>query len=313
MSAAAKHWDVISAGDVFIDLVMTGFAGFPAPGEEAQATAMHRDIGGGAAITACGLARLGLRTALVAVVGAADSSWFRERLATCGVETSALELAETEQTALTVSVSTPRDRMFFTYPGANRLLAEMYAHQDFAARLARARHAHMACAPDPDLLVRIVRALRAAGTTLSLDVGWHETWLRDPRARAVLREVDFFMPNEHEAAAMTGQTDPETMLRALAAMGLGNVILKLGANGSAWLRDGAYMHAAPVVVSPVDTTGAGDCFDAGFLYAFLHAAAPLSCLRAGNYCGAQSTLAAGGLAGFPSPGALRSFMANLAA
>ena len=76
--------------------------------------------------------------------------------------------------------------------------------------------------------------------------------------------------------------------------------MKLGANGSATLRAGEYLHADPYQVTALDTTGAGDCFDAGFLYGWLYEMSMEHCLRWGNICGALSTQCPGGIAGFPS-------------
>ena len=112
-----KQWDVITVGDVFVDLILR-FPAWPQPGEEAFARQLRREVGGGAAITACGLARLGLRVALLTVVGSEDSHWLIERLTACGVDARCIQQHATEQTGLTVSVSTAEDRGFFTYVGS---------------------------------------------------------------------------------------------------------------------------------------------------------------------------------------------------
>ena len=112
--------------------------------------------------------------------------------------------------------------------------------------------------------------------------------------------MDVFFPNEAEAARMTGETESARILHRFADAGAPCVALKLGPEGSALLHQGAVLHAAPRKVSPVDTTGAGDCFDAGFLHAWLRGEVPARCLEAGSICGALSTQAYGGIAGFPS-------------
>jgi sugar/nucleoside kinase (ribokinase family) len=299
MSATTqKFWDVITVGDVFVDIVMSGFATMPKLGEEVECERLQYEAGGGAAITACGLAKLGCRTALLAVVGNSDSDWFRHRLEDCGVDVSHLILHASEPTATTVSVSTNIDRAFFTYRGANQQLAELFAEPSFCQTMQQARHVHLASALAPDVLCKLANELHDAGTTLSLDVGWSKDWLRDAQSLRALRAVDLFMPNEREAELMTGQTEPETMLQAFAAAGLRTVALKLGADGSALLHDGKFYFAAPHYVTPLDTTGAGDCFDAGFLFAWLKGKAPAECLRMANLCGALSTRALGGIAAF---------------
>ncbi|HWQ33192.1 MAG TPA: carbohydrate kinase family protein [Blastocatellia bacterium] len=295
-----RHWDVITAGDVFTDLVMSGFPRWPQPGEESFATMLHREAGGGAAITACGLAKLGVRVALLAVIGR-DGDWLVERLKACGVDDELIHRPDGDCAGLTVSVSTAEDRAFFTYAGSNQALPELLA-ADAAARneLNRARHVHLSFRVASELLAEIAATLHDAGCTVSLDVGWHPDWLSSARTLHALRGVDLFLPNEREAELMTGQSEPEKMLRAFADAGLRAVALKLGANGSALLSNGEIIFCPPVSVEPVDTTGAGDCFDAGFIYGWLNDRMPDECLRLGNICGALSTRGFGGIAPFPT-------------
>jgi sugar/nucleoside kinase (ribokinase family) len=304
--APTKQFDVITVGDVFIDLVMTGFPHWPQPGEEIEATQFRRDIGGGAVITACGLARLGCRTALIAAIGRDEGDWFKEQLTTQGVNARELRLHPFEPTALTVAVSSVQDRSYFTYSGANRLLPDLLRDPLVMRTLTQARHVHLAHAIAPARLGQLAEALHATGTTLSLDVGWQETWLRDPASLTALRNVDLFFPNEREAAALTGETEPAQMLRAFAAAGLTHVALKLGEHGAALGWEGTTKYTGPLHVTPVDTTGAGDCFDAGFLYGWLKGKKPEECLQLANACGALSTQKLGGLAGFPTQAELAS-------
>lgn len=294
-----KNWDVITVGDVFVDIVMSGFATMPKLGEEVECERLQYEAGGGAAITACGLAKLGCKTALLAVVGKDDSDGFRHRLEDCGVDVSHLVLHESEPTATTVSVSTNVDRAFFTYRGANTMLPEMFADTTFRQTMRQARHVHLANAIAPQTLMELAHELHEAGTTLSVDVGWSEVWLRDEQSLHALQTVDLFFPNEREAEMMTGQTAPKAMLQVFTDAGLQTVALKLGANGSALLHEGTFYFSAPHNVTPLDTTGAGDCFDAGFLFAWLSGKSPTECLRIANICGALSTRASGGIAGFP--------------
>lgn len=297
---AAKQWEVITVGDVFLDIVLGGFTHWPQPGEEIEAANLRYEAGGGAAITACGLAKLGHKTAILAAVGAADSAWFRARLASYGVAVEGLQPHPTEPTAVTVSVSTPQDRAFFTYPGANRLLGELLKEPSARQLLQQAAHIHLATTPAADTLVELTTELQRAGCSLSLDAGWHPDWLTEQGVQRALLGVDLFMPNEREAALITRAVEPEAMLRAFAQMGLRGVALKLGARGSLLLWEERLYTCPPLTVQPLDTTGAGDCFDAGFLHAWLRAETPLRCLQYGNICGALSTLRLGGLDGFPS-------------
>lgn len=294
-----KKWEVITVGDVFIDIVMSGFATLPRLGEEVECERLQYEVGGGAAITAAGLAKLGCQTALLAVVGSADSDWFCQRLRGCGVDLSHLIWHESEPTATTVSVSTQIDRAFFTYRGANQQLSELFADPAFRQTMQQARHVHVASVLAPATLLALAHELHNAGTTLSLDVGWNEAWLCDKQVWQALPFVDLFFPNEREAERLTGQAEPAAMLQAFADAGLPTVALKLGANGAALLHESQRYFVAPPQVTALDTTGAGDCFDAGFLYAWLGGKVPMECLRIANLCGALSTRSLGGIESFP--------------
>src|SRR5690348_16389102 len=117
--------DVVVIGELFIDEILSGFQTLPKLGEESFARHLQREVGGGAAITACGLAKLGIKVAVLGPVGKEDGNWVIERLSSCGVDCSGIEMDSNEPTGLTVSVSTREDRAFFTYYGANHLLTRM--------------------------------------------------------------------------------------------------------------------------------------------------------------------------------------------
>mgnify|MGYP002381487762 CR=1 FL=1 len=287
------------AGDLFTDIVMSGFSFWPEPGQEAVAESYCREMGGGAAITSAGLAKLGSRVGVVGVVGN-DGHWLIERLRRHNVDTSGIAYDLHEPTAFTVAVSGPADRAFFTYLGANRKFPEVLFEAAAKRLLSHARHVHLACAPDVDSAPELLAALRTNECRVSLDVGWHEQWLRDRKALPLLRSVDIFFPNEAEAACITGQSDACDMLKAFRDEGLNAVALKLGSRGAALLWDGEILSVEPFVVEPVDTTGAGDSFDAGFLHCWLRGGRPEECLRAGAICGALSTQALGGIEAFPT-------------
>jgi ribokinase len=299
MAVESQTLDVIVGGDLFVDLIFSGFPCWPQPGTEAFAREFHRDVGGGAAISACGLARLGSRTAILGAVGHDSGQWVAERLNSAGVSTSQLRFEPVEPTAITVAISTPEERTFLTYHGTNSCFPAMLRAAVSSGQLANARHIHLAWAPDLDTGAALLAAIRGEGCTISLDAGWHEEWLADPRSIALLPLIDIFFPNEVEARRMTGEVDYERMLRRLASAGARRVALKLGPDGAAMLWDGDIMRVKPCPVRPIDTTGAGDCFNAGFLHFWLRGEAPLTCLRAGNFCGGASTEAHGGINGFP--------------
>jgi ribokinase len=298
---SADRLDVLVAGDLFADLVMSGFAAWPPrPGQEVFAERFYKEAGGGASITACGLAKLGVKAGVLGVVGEVDGQWVLDRLRSNHVDTSLIEQSTQEPTAVTVSISSATERTFLTYMGANRELPAILHRSASLAKFAKAQHVHLASAPEPAKAANLFLAIAEQGCSLSVDVGWHPEWLSDAHSREALHNVDIFLPNEREAALMTGETEPPRILEAFRKMGIKRVALKLGPGGSALLYDGEIMFCAPIPVQAVDTTGAGDCFDAGFLFAWLREDDPQICLKTGTVCGALSTRRLGGIAGFPT-------------
>lgn len=296
----AKTWDVVVIGEFFIDEILSGFHALPKLGEESFARKFQRDVGGGAAITACGLAKLGVKVAVLGPVGKQDGDWVIERLADCGVHSIGLERHPGEPTGLTVSVSTREDRAFFSYYGANQRLPHIMRKPETLDAMAAARHVHFACAPDSELDLPLFQSLRRRGCRISMDVQSHFSWLTKPENLALLRLCDVFFPNEREGEWISSETGAHRILRALRDRGLRGVALKLGGKGAALTWQKKEYLADPFPADTIDTTGAGDCFDAGFIYAWLRGDDPQRCLEIANICGALSTRALGGVSAFPS-------------
>jgi sugar/nucleoside kinase (ribokinase family) len=115
----------------------------------------------------------------------------------------------------------------------------------------------------------------------------------------VLRHTTVFLPNAAEACALARTRDAGAAAASMATQG-GMVAVKLGAEGALGAQGGHLVRVPAIPVQPVDTVGAGDAFDAGFLYAHLQGWDLEKCLRLGAVCGALSTQAAGGIAGQPT-------------
>lgn len=294
-----KLWDVVVVGELFFDEILSGLQALPRLGEEAFARKYWREAGGGAAITACGLSRLGAKVAVLGVVGS-DGAWIRERLKEHGVDTSLILEHLVEPSGLTVSVSTREDRAFFSYYGANEGLGSMLRQEDWIQHMRSARIVHIATSPDPKLDRDLIPALRRARTLVSLDVQSHVSWLTSPANLKLLRAADIFFPNEVEAEWVSGETGVRRVLLGLRNKGLKKVAVKLGGKGAALTWNCKEFFVDPYPVETEDTTGAGDCFNAGFLFGMLQNKDAKTCLKWGNICGALSTRELGGLLGFPS-------------
>ncbi|MBT9330594.1 carbohydrate kinase family protein [Paracidobacterium acidisoli] len=300
-----KQWDVAVAGEIFADHIFAGFEKWPQPGEELFTDSYAREVGGGAAITACALARLGRSAAVFGVIGKEDG-WIQHRFADFGVASDGLRSTE-GGTAVTVSISTREDRSFFTWPGANKDLREYLRSPQTKVLLERARHVHFAMTLSRPLALELLPPLRSAGCTISIDPGHHPEWLRNRDNWQTCSECDFFLPNELEGRIMTGEQSAEKMLAVLTGSGIRGSVIKLGRAGAAMMTDGLVCHASAPAVEAVDTTGAGDAFDAGFIDAFLDGAAPSEMIRRACICGSLSTRRTGALAALPGREELNRF------
>ena len=295
----SKKWDALVVGELFFDEILSGLQTLPRLGEEIFARKYCREVGGGAAITACGLSRLGKHVGVLGVVGH-DGDWVIQRLNEWGVDTSLIERRAEVPTGLTVSVSTREDRALFSYYGANEMLGGCLRREDWLAHMSSARLVHLATSPDCKLDGRLIPRLKKVKTIVSLDVQFHMSWLTSPSNLRILRAVDIFFPNEVEAELVTGESGIHRVLRGLRGKRLKRVAVKRGGKGAALTWDHREYSVDVYPVETEDTTGAGDCFDAGFLFALLEGEDEQTCLQWGNICGALSTRELGGLRGFPT-------------
>jgi len=292
-----KKHDVSVVGEIYADHIFTGFERWPQPGEEVYAPQYTREVGGGAAITACALAKLGRSVDLVGIIGANDTAWMGDRLRAFGVSDDGLVKTD-GNTGITVSVSIREERSFFSHAGINKKLQMMLGSEAMLAALCQARHVHFALPLEREIALRLLPVLRERGCTTSLDIGFHPEWLRAPPNLDIWRAVDYFFPNEKEAALICGGEGMDYLTFA-AQRGVSRPVLKRGQFGAAMIADGIRYQAPSPHISVVDTTGAGDVFDAGFIDAHLDAASPQDCLRRACACGALSTRAAGALSALP--------------
>jgi len=289
-----KRWDVVTVGEIYVDHVFSHLINWPLPGEEIFTRNYLREMGGGAAITACGLGRLGRSTAVFGVVGNVECAWMKRRFQDFSVVSDWLKQEE-GSSGVTVSVSVSDERSLYSFAGANDGLGEYLAAPAIAEQLQNAGHVHFALPIERQIARAILPGLRSAGCTVSLDVGWQPKWYLDPENLQTCREIDYFLPNRKEAEYLTGRKHPGDVLRGLEQLGFTHVVVKLGADGAAMHIDGKMLHVASPVVEVVDTTGAGDAFDAGLIDALLDGTSALEALRRAAICGALATRSAGAL------------------
>ena len=293
------HYDLLIVGELNVDIIVRG-AVTPRFG---QAEQMVEDValcaGSSSAIAAASAARMGLRVLFASRVG--DDLFGRfmvSALQDAGVDTSGVCTDPAITTGATIILSRGQDRAILTYPGS---IAAVTAANLDPGWLDVTRHLHVA---SPFLLTGlrpalpdIMRRARAAGMTLSLDTNW------DPDERwdvaDMLDATDVFLPNENEARAIAGRERTEDAVDWLAEH-IPLVVVKRGRDGALAAR-GAERVAVPAYRTPVvDTTGAGDTFDGGFLAAWLHRQPLRRCLEMGCACAAGTIAQPGGLNGQPT-------------
>lgn len=296
----SKEFDIVVIGEINPDLVLTGNV-VPSFGQvEKMVSDATLSIGSSSCIFAAGAARLGLRVAFIGKVGADEFGRFmREQLDSRQVDMHGLVVDPHIKTGLSVILSQGSDRAILTYAGTIPELR--YEEIDFEI-VARARHLHIGSyymlrnlRPSIPLLLGRVRRM---GLSTSLDTNYDpsERW---EGVREILEQVDVLLPNETELCAIAGEKNVDAASRKLSRPGL-TLAAKLGAQGGIARVDDRTVSAPALKLPVVDTTGAGDSFDAGFLYGYLQGWDLERSLALACVCGSLSTRAAGGTPAQPT-------------
>jgi sugar/nucleoside kinase (ribokinase family) len=302
--------DLVVVGDCNPDVLVLGGDVTPAFGQQEKLVdTISLVVGGSAAITAVAAARLGVSVALVAAVGADPAGRFMlDQLSREGVDVGAIVIRDETATGMTVALSRGEDRAILTAVGA---MTSLTSADVPAGLLARSRHVHLSSyflledSLGPGA-AGLLAAARAAGATTSLDTNWDPSgrW-GDERLSAAIAQADVLLPNEAEALRLAGAASLDAAAAALTAAGR-RLVVKLGERG-ALCADGAARHQVSVEpVTPADTTGAGDCFNAGLIAGLLQGLPLPEAAALGCAAGALSTGAPGGTASAPDlPAAAR--------
>jgi sugar/nucleoside kinase (ribokinase family) len=283
--------DLVTVGEAFEDLIFVGLTRLPRLGEEVKTNGFMQTLGGGAIITAVAARRLGTRCRVVSGLSPAAAQLLRRE----GIAVTDLRRPG-ERHAISAALSTAHNRAFVTFNGINAVLEQrLFAPVTSVS----ARHAHFAFYPRQCARWRrVLAALRRKGITTSWDFGWNEGLATDPAFLPLVAELEYVFLNEQEALLYSRKRrllDAWQFWRTRARA----AIVKLGAAGSRWIAAGVEIEERPPEVRVVDTTGAGDAYNGGFLAARLAGRSPRGCLRAGNRIGALSTRAPGGIDGLP--------------
>ncbi len=316
---AAGAFDVLVVGEINPDIVVSDPQPAPVFGQvERLVESIVMTVGSSSAIFACGAARLDLRVAFFGVVGDDPlGRYMLDELRGRGIDVSACLVDPAVPTGVSVILTSGRDRAILTGLGAIGAMDVDAVPDDLVGRT---RHIHSAQfymqETSRGRLPGFFAAARERGITTSFDTNWDPAGSWGGGVTDMLRACDIFFPNAAEARGISGVDDVEESARRLARLGHAGrpdngpiVAVKLGPDGALACRaDGPLVRTAAYPVDTVDTTGAGDSFDAGFLAAWLDGSDLDGCLRWGAAAGALSTLRLGGVDGQPTAAEVRAIL-----
>jgi hypothetical protein len=289
---------VLAVGRVYADVVFTGLGTMPELGREIYADEVTVSPGGGAFITASVLASLGRHACLsTRLPGHPLNLGLVSNLLESGIDISGVERGEPDQPQMTVAIVHDGDRAFLT----RRVGPSVPTSFDALMRRPDIAHVHIAELATLADAPGIVAAAKGVGRTVSLDCAWDEGLFARGDLLDLLEGIDLFMPNTAEAEALVGAAEltPENLRPIRQRVGL--LAVKRGALGGWAFRGEDAVSVAAACTDVVDTTGAGDSFNAGFIDAWLKGKPPPVCLALGVAAGTTAVTVAGGGAIRPDP------------
>lgn len=295
-----KIYDVLVVGELNIDLILDGIQSLPEIGKEKLAQKMSLTLGSSSAIFASNISSLGASVAFIGKIGKDKFGEFiLEELLEKGLDISMIKSEDNLRTGVTVVLNVEEDRANTTYPGAMNHLTiddipkealEQYKHLHFSSYfLQPGMRQHLG---------ELFKKAKQYQMTTSFDMQWdpEERW--DLDIPAILPYVDIFLPNEQELLFLTRKDNLEAAILFVKKY-VSVLVVKRGNQGSYVCFDDKIIDLPPFLnKNVVDAIGAGDSFNAGFIYKFLRGEEITECQRFGNLAGAISTMAAGGTTAF---------------
>ncbi len=296
-------------GELNVDLIAVGLTNLPALGSEVLAKDFELTLGSASAIFACGLSQLGFPVTFISKVGADYFGQFCVKaLRGKRVCTDYVICDSGVKTGVTIAVSTTGDRALVTYPGA---IAQLRYEDLPRAFLENHQHLHMTSYYLQEGLrksfARIFSEAKQSGLTTSFDPNSDPARTWGKGIQEVFAHTDVLFLNETETMQLTRQRDLDEALKRLGQTAP-CVVVKLGPRGAVAIQSEELSSVPGFNVEAVDTTGAGDCFAAGFISGYVEGLTVQQCLELGNACGALSTLRPGGTASQPDQAAIKKLL-----
>jgi sugar/nucleoside kinase (ribokinase family) len=301
-----KNYDIAAALDICVDFLIQLGGVIPEFGQKEQIIQDYAvELGGSSCIFLCQAAKLGLVTKGIGVIGG-DSfgSLVLQKLKAAGVHTEWIRKDEHIKTGMGAALcKEDGDRGILTYPGT----IDAVEPEDFAGSAEDAKHIHVGSyflmKKLQPFYPEILKAAKRSGATVSLDTNWDPDGTWDSGVLDLLPYTDIYFGNENEARSISRKASVEEAVEFLCNK-VPIVVIKMGEKGAAVYSEGKEYICPALAVNAVDTVGAGDSFDAGFVYGYLNGYDYAACLKIGCICGSYNTTRAGGIAGQPTYGQL---------
>ncbi len=304
MTASDARWDVIGIGENSVDSVNL-LPGYPQPtGPTAKMRIRERHIlcGGQMATAMCACASLGLRAKYVGVTGTDDNGRrIRAELQGRNVDISDLVIRDVENRFAVILVDENTGDRMVLWDRDDRL--QLRESEIPLAALSATTVVHVDDVDD-EIAIRAARLARDAGALVTSDID-----RLTPRTEELAATVSHAIFAQHVPAHLTGQLDTEQALRTLRKT-LDNVlVVTMGEQGASALVGDRFYHEPAFKVHAVDTTGAGDVFRGGFIYALVNGQPMDQALRTANAAAAVSCTRLGALNGVPTLAEVRALLA----
>jgi len=295
-----KLFDVLVVGELNVDLILNEIQKFPEVGKEVLAKTMTLTLGSSSAIFASNISRLGASTTYIGKIGKDKFGQIvTDSLKKNKVDVSMIRIDKQLSTGATVVLNVEEDRAMITFPGS---MEHLTVNDITDTDLKRVRHLHFSSYfLQPGMganLGKLFRKAKDLGLTTSFDMQWDPSEKWDLDVAGVLPFVDVFLPNEKELMCLTRRSsliDAAHFLKPYTNI----IAIKRGNKGSLVYSNGQ-LSELPAFLNEkvVDAIGAGDSFNAGFIYKFINGHDIIECQKFGNLAGAVSTTASGGTAAF---------------
>lgn len=289
-----SEYEVFLIGRYFTDLVFSELPEFPRLGHEVYSKEFHL-VPGGVYTPAVALHRLGVMTAWPCTFGTdAFSQYVKKQAINEGVNATFFSQGNSPSLQISAAFSFKEDRAFLSYTDP----LPKYEYAELIKKI-RPKWLYITHLVLRDELTKLVSAARSVGTRIYMDCQAHDHMLKETIIQDALKKVDIFSPNAKEAQQLTGKKGIDSILDDLSEF-VPAVIIKDGPNGSFYQDANDTIHQEGIGVKVIDTTGAGDNFNCGFLYGQLRGYSIGQSLRIGNICGGLSVSDYGGAISSPT-------------